>query len=202
MSSASLDDANASAADKSQARGGKFAFMPVLALILGLSGWATAAYLYFVAIPSAASQQKVAYALDLVDRFGDSQAHQAYMRLGDEMKPWWDGIDELQRQIAATASEDARAILIAKRDAMLLKFIHDQNLATDIDLLVASFDQFERCLHVDACDEETLRRSISVDIKRIYRTFRPYIQTVRDSGKPGAEDFGRDLEDLFFRFVG
>ncbi|MDR3493712.1 MAG: hypothetical protein P4L82_03830 [Ancalomicrobiaceae bacterium] len=200
MSSASLNEADGPQANAPEVRG--LRLLPALALLFGLSGWATAGYLYFVSLPDAASMQKVAYALDLVDRFGDSPAHQAYMRLGDEMKPWWDGIDELQRQIAATGGEDARATLIAKRDATLLKFIHDQHLDGDIDLLVASFDQFERCLQVGACDEDTLRRSISVDIKRIYRTFRPYIQSVRESGKPGDEDFGRDLEDLFFRFVG
>lgn len=84
---------------------------------------------------------------------------------------------------------------------MLMDFIAQHRLTADIDLLINSFDQFQRCLQIAACDEDALRKSIAVDVKRIYRTFRPYIQTERESGRPGTEDFGRDLEDLFFRFV-
>jgi hypothetical protein len=118
------------------------------------------------------------------------------------MKPWWDEIEDMQRQIAATTDDDARAKLIATRDETLLTFIRDHDLAARIDMLIASFNSFKRCLDVDACDDDALRKSISIDVKRIYRTFRPYIESLRASGKPGSGDFGRDLEDLFFEFVG
>jgi hypothetical protein len=177
------------------------AMLAGLILVFALSGWAAAAYVYLVRLPEAANAQKVAYALDLVDRFGDSPPHQAYMRLGEELKPWWTEIEDLQRQIANAPNDDARAPLINHRDQMLMEFIAQHKLSTDIDLLISSFDQFQRCLQIAACDEDALRKSIAVDVKRIYRTFRPYIQSVRDSGRPGAEDYGRDLEDLFFRFV-
>ena len=176
------------------------AFAAVLAF--GSLGWGVAAYVQFVELPRVANSHRVAYTLDLVDRFGDSAAHQAYMRLGESMKPWWEQIDELQRQIANTSQEEARATLIAHRDEMLLAFIREHKLEADIDLLVGSFDIFARCIAIEACDEDALRKSVGVDIKRIYRTFRPYMQSVRDSGRPGADDFGHDLEDLYGRFVG
>lgn len=170
--------------------------------IVGVAGWCAAAYLYFVAMPDAIDAHKVAYTLELVERFGDSPAHQVYMKLSDDMKPWWDSIEETQRQIAATTDEDAREKLIAKRDETLIVYIRAHYLSNQIDLLINSFSRFNRCLALNACDQETLKKAISIDVKRIYRTFRPYIESVRTSGRAGTDDFGRDLEDLFFRFVG
>jgi hypothetical protein len=164
-------------------------------------GWCTAAYLYFVAMPDAIDAHKVAYTLELVERFGDSPAHQVYMKLSDDMKPWWDSIEETQRQIAATTDESAREKLIAKRDETLIVYIRTHYLANQIDLLINSFSRFNRCLALNACDQDTLKKAISIDVKRIYRTFRPYIESVRGSGRAGTDDFGRDLEDLYFRFV-
>lgn len=164
-------------------------------------GWCTAAYLYFVAMPDAIDAHKVAYTLELVERFGDSPAHQVYMKLSDDMKPWWDSIEETQRQIAATTDESAREKLIAKRDETLIAYIRTHYLANQIDLLINSFSRFNRCLALNACDQDTLKKAISIDVKRIYRTFRPYIESVRASGRAGTDDFGRDLEDLYFRFV-
>ncbi len=176
-----------------------------MSAVLGLAavaGWGMAAYLYFVQLPAVADTQKVAYALSLVDRFADSAPHQAYMRLGDSMKPWWDQIEDLQRQIAAAPTDEARVALITHRDEMLIAFIKEHNLGNDIETLINSFDEFARCLSIDACDEEALRKTIGVDVRRIYRTFHPYIQSVRESGRPGMQEFGHDLEELFFRFVG
>jgi hypothetical protein len=172
------------------------------AVVVALGGWGTAGYLYFVALPDVATAHKVAYALELVDRFGDSPAHQVYMQLADDMKPWWDQIDEMQRKIATATDDDVREKLIAQRDETLVTFIHEHYLSNRIDMLITSFGQFNRCLDIGACDEDALRKSISIDVKRIYRTFRPYIEAVRASNEPGREYFGRDLEDLFFRFVG
>jgi hypothetical protein len=171
-----------------------------VAVLTAIGGWGAAAYLYFVVVPDTATAHNVAYSLELVDRFGESPAHQVYMQLGDDMKPWWDQIDEMQRQIASATDDDAREKLIAKRDETLISFIHEHYLSNRIDMLINSFGQFNRCLEINACDEDALRKSISIDVKRIYRTFRPYIESVR--AQPGKADFGRDLEDLFFRFVG
>lgn len=173
-----------------------------LAAVLAVGGWGTAAYLYFVSMPAAMNAHKVAFTLELVERFGDSPAHQVYMKLSDDMKPWWDSIEDMQRQIAATTDDAAREKLIARRDETLITFIREHYLSNQIDLLISSFSRFNRCLAVNACDEDTVRKSISIDVKRIYRTFRPYIESVRASGRAGTDDFGRDLEDLFFRFVG
>lgn len=173
----------------------------VAAGAVAVAGWGTAAYLYFVAMPNAIDAHKVAYTLELVERFGDSPAHQVYMKLSDDMKPWWDSIEETQRQIAATTDEATREKLIAKRDETLIAYIRSHYLANQIDLLINSFSRFNRCLTLNACDEDTLKKAISIDVKRIYRTFRPYIESVRTSGRAGTDDFGRDLEDLFFRFV-
>ena len=173
-----------------------------VAIFAAISGWGAAGYLYFVALPTAASAHKIADTLDLVDRFEESPAHDVYMQLGDDMKPWWDQIDDMQRHIAATADDGAREKLIAQRDDTLITFIHAHLLSSRIDMLIGSFNQFNRCLAIGACDEDALRKSISIDVKRIYRTFRPYIESVRASNQAGKDDFGRDLEDLFFRFVG
>ena len=165
-----------------------------------VSGWGAAGYLYFITIPNVADAHKVADTLDMVDRFGSSPAHDVYMQLGDDMKPWWDQIDEIQRQIAAATDDNVREKLIAQRDQTLITFIHDHALSNRIDLLINSFSQFDRCLNVDACDEEALRKSISIDVKRIYRTFRPYIESVRTSGVPGKDQVrqrtGRSLLPL------
>jgi hypothetical protein len=169
-------------------------------VIAALAGWGAAGYLWFVAIPEVATTHKVAYTLELVDHFGDSPAHDVYMQLGDDMKPWWDQIDALQRQIAATTDDDAREKLIATRDQTLIAFIHEHYLSNRIDMLINAFSPFKRCLDIDACDDDALRKSIAIDVKRIYRTFRPYIEAVR--AQPRKDDFGRDLEALFLRFVG
>ena len=169
------------------------------ALVAAVGGWAAAGYLYFIAMPALVNTHKVAYTLDLIDHFEDSPAHQVYMQLGDDLKPWWDQIEELQRKIASATDDDARAKLISDRDETLIAYLNQRSLTSQTDLLINAFSPFKRCLDVDACDDDVLRKSISIDVKRIYRTFRPYIEAVRS--QPGKESFGRDLEDLFFRFV-
>jgi hypothetical protein len=173
----------------------------IVTAVVACVGWATAGYLYFFALPDIANAHKVAYTLELVDRFSESPAHQVYMQLSDDMKPWWEAIEDMQRQIAATTDDDAREKLISNRDATLIAFIREHYLANRIDMLINAFGSFKHCLDVDACDDDALRKSIAIDVKRIYRTFRPYIEFVRASGKHGADEFGKDLEGLFFRFA-
>ncbi|TPQ50387.1 hypothetical protein C2U72_13725 [Prosthecomicrobium hirschii] len=151
----------------------------------------------------APNAQRVSVALDLVDRFSDGDAQRAYVKLSDDLKPWWDMIQDQQRKIMAATVESEREALIASRDELLLAFIRDHNLAAPIDQLVDSFEPFDRCLTVHACDEDVIRRSIAIDVKRLYRTFKPYIQAKRDAPKPEErdKDFGKGLESLFFRFL-
>jgi len=170
--------------------------------IFAVGGWALAGWQYFVALPQAANTARVAYALDLVDRFDDTPAHLAYVQLAADMKPWWDSIEDLQRRIQAAESDDARDALIAERDASLIGFVQEHRLADKVDLLIASFDTFTRCIAAEACDGEIVQKAISIDVKRIYRTFRPYILNRRGDGKAEDKDFGRPLEELYFRFVG
>lgn len=170
--------------------------------IVASGGWAWAAWEHFVTVPQAANTARVAYALDLVDRFDDTPAHYAYIQLAADMKPWWDEIDDLQHRIQAAPNDETRDALIAERDASLVAFVQDKHLGDKIELLIGSFDTFTRCIAADACDAEVVQKAISIDVKRIFRTFRPYILNRRGNGRPEDKDFGRPLEDLYFRFVG
>lgn len=166
------------------------------------AGWGWGAWEHFVVNPRAQDIARITYTLDLVDRFDDAEAHKAYVQLASDMKPWWDSIEDLQRRIQAAPGDDIRDQLIAERDASLLVFVRDHDLEPRIDLLIGSFDEFTRCLNAKVCDQDVLDKAIGIDVRRIYRTYRPYILAKRTSGRPADHDFGRDLEDLFFRFVG
>jgi hypothetical protein len=179
---------------------------PATALALALfagGGWAWAAWERFIEVPSAVAGQRITTALEMVDKFSDSDAQRAYLTLSEELKPWWEQIQEQQRKIMAADQDAEREALIARRDELLLDFIRKHDLGTQIELLIDSFDQFDRCLATEACDEDILRKAISIDVKRIYRTFKPFIQSRREA--PKAEDrdrdFGKGLESLFFRFL-
>lgn len=171
--------------------------------VFALTGWAWAAYERFVDVPSGVAAQRIATALDLVDRFSDSEAQRAYEKLSEDLKPWWEMIQEQQRRIMAATSDAEREPLIAKRDEQLLAFIREHGLGASVDQLVAGFEQFERCLAVGACDEDVIRKSISIDVKRLYRTFKPYIQAKRETlvAEERDRDYGKGLESLFFRFL-
>ena len=171
-------------------------------VLLALSGWSWAAWEHFVVLPRAMSTAKISYALQLVDQFDDTNAHRAYVQLSSDLKPWWDEIEPLQRRIQAAKDDDTRDGLIAERDASLIVFLRDHRLTDKVDLLVSSYDVFTRCLAAAACDDETIQRAIAVDVKRIWRTFRPWILEKRASGKAEDKDFGRPLEELYFHVVG
>ncbi len=171
-------------------------------VVFAAAGWGLAAWQTFVALPRTAVTARVAYALQLVDQFDDTPAHLAYVQLSADMKPWWDAIEEVQRKIQATADDDTRDRLIAERDASLVAFVRDRGLTTKVDLLIASFDVFTRCIAAAACDADTVQKAIAIDVKRIWRTFRPWILERRGSGRAEDRDFGRPLEELYFRFVG
>ena len=174
----------------------------VAALVaLAAGGWGLAGWQHFVALPRAESTARVAYALDLVDRFDDLPAHRAYVELAADMKPWWTAIEDLQHRIQTATGDDQRDQLIAERDASLVGFVETQKLSGKLELLVASFDMFTRCLTAQVCDEATLERAISIDVKRIWRTFRPWILHRREAGE-ASRGFGRELEMLYLRFVG
>ena len=166
-----------------------------------LGGWAWGAWEHFVAAPRTQNIIRITYTLDLIDRFDDTEAHKAYVQLASDMKPWWDRIEDLQRRIQATPGDDAREALIAERDASLLAFIEEQNLGPKIDLLTGAFDEFVRCLDTAVCDLDVLDKAIGIDVKRIYRTYRPYILMKRAAGGGGAI-YAKELEELFFRFLG
>ena len=176
--------------------------MVAVGALVAAGGWAWAAWEHFVALPRAMNTAKVAYALQLVDQYDDTPAHLAYVQLSTDLKPWWDEIEPLQRRLQEAKDDETRDGLIAERDASLIVFLRDRGLAAKVDLLVASYDVFNRCLAAAACDDETIQRSIAIDVKRIWRTFRPWILEKRASGKAEDKDFGRPLEDLYFRFVG
>lgn len=171
------------------------------ATLIAGAGWATAGWEHFVAVPRAANTARVAYALDLVDRFDDTPAHRAYVALATDMKPWWEAIEDLQHRIQNAPDDAGRDALIAERDASLVAFVEAHALAPKIDLLIGSFDTFTRCLVAQVCDEAIVEQAISVDVKRIWRTFRPWILHRRNA-TDGDRSYGRDLEDLYFRFVG
>lgn len=173
--------------------------LTIVALV-GAVGWGFAAWEHFVAVPAAANTARVAFALDLVDRFDDTPAHKAYVELAADMKPWWSAIDALQHRLQAATSDEERDRLIAERDASLVAFIQDKKIAEKVDLLIGSFDTFTRCLAAAVCDGDIVERSISIDVKRIWRTFRPWVQHRREVD--GDRGYGRDLEELYFRFVG
>jgi hypothetical protein len=164
-------------------------------------GWGLAGFEHFVAVPRAENTARVAYALDLVDRFDDTPAHRAYVELASDMKPWWDEISDLQHRIQTTRDDTARDALITERDASLVAFVESRGLAAKVDLLVGSFDTFTRCLLAAVCDEGIVEQAISIDVKRIWRTFRPWVLHRRGAGEADRA-YGRDLEDLYFRFVG
>jgi hypothetical protein len=172
----------------------------VIALV-ALGGWGWAAWEHFVLSPAQQDVALVTYSLALVDRFDDTEAHRTYVQLASDMKPWWDSIDGLQRRIQTAATDEVREALIAERDASLVAFIKERGLGSKIDLLIHAFDEFLRCLDTRVCDQEVLDRAIGIDVKRIYRTFRPYILMRRNGGGADAE-FGKDLEELFFRLIG
>lgn len=171
-------------------------------LAFAVSGWGWGAYERFVLLPGANAGQKISTALELIERFSDSDAQRAYVKLSDDLKPWWAMIQDQQRAIMAAKSDGERETLITRRDELLLAFVKDHGLGPAIDQLVDAFDPFDRCLAVDACDEDTIRKSISIDVKRLYRTFKPYIQAKRETITPADRDFGKGLENLFFRFLG
>ncbi|TBW34508.1 hypothetical protein EYW49_18145 [Siculibacillus lacustris] len=171
-------------------------------VVVALGGWAWGAWQHFVVLPRSADIARIGTALDLVDRFVDTPAHVAYVQLADDMKPWWDQIDDLQRRIQAEGDDGVRDGLIAERDASLVAFVREHRLGDKIDLLIGSFDEFTRCLDTARCDEDTIARAISIDVKRIYRTYRPYILHRRGDGRPEDRDYGHHLEDLYFRLVG
>jgi len=171
------------------------------ACFVAATGWAAAGYELLVAVPHAANTARVAYALDLVDRFDDLPAHKAYVELASDMKPWWDAIEDLQHRIQTAADDATRDTLIGERDASLIAFVDGHGLASKVDLLIGSFDAFTRCLVAAVCDEGIVERSISIDVKRIWRTFRPWVMHRRTT-PPEDRTYGRDLEDLYFRFVG
>lgn len=172
-----------------------------VAVVLAVGGWSWAAWEHFVRVPAAENTARVAYALDLIDRFDDTTAHKAYVDLASDMKPWWDAIDDLQRRIQTAPNDEARDALIAEREASLITFVETHDLSAKVDLLIGSFDMFTRCLVASVCDEAVVERAISIDVKRIWRTFRPWVQHRRGAGS-GDRAYGRDLEDLYFRFVG
>lgn len=169
--------------------------------VFALAGWGWGAWEHFVVAPHVKDLARVTYTLDLVDRFDDTEAHRAYIQLALDMKPWWDQIEDLQRRIQSTTADDAREALIAERDASLLAFIREHQLAPRIDVLVRSFDEFIRCLDTRVCDLDVLDKALGIDVKRIYRTFRPYILARRAQGGADAT-YGKELEELFFRFIG
>lgn len=169
--------------------------------IFALAGWAWGFWEHFVVSPQTQDLARITYSLGLVDRFDDTEAHKVYVQLAADMKPWWDSIDGLQRRLQAAATDESREALIAERDASLLAFIRDRGLAPKIDLLVHSFDEFLRCLDTRVCDQDVLDKAIGIDVKRIFRTFRPYILMKRANGGADAT-YGKELEELFFRFVG
>ena len=175
-----------------------------LALLAAVAaaGWGVAAWQYVVVLPRAASTARVSYALELVDQFDDTPAHLAYVQLSSDMKPWWDQIEDLQRKIQSAGDDETRDRLIAERDASLVGFVRDRGLAGKVDLLVASFDTFTRCIAAEACDADIVQKAMAIDVKRIWRTFRPWILDKRANGRAEDKDFGRPLEELYFRFVG
>lgn len=164
-----------------------------------LLGWGVAGYVHFVQLPKARLHARAATTLQLVDRFYDSPGEKAYARLSEALKPWWEAIEETQRKILAARTDEEKLPLIQRRDEQLVGFIREHHLSGDVDMIVASFDQFTRCLQADACDEDILRGTIGIDVRRLYRTFKPWIQAQRDAGD---RDYGRAIEDLFFRFIG
>jgi hypothetical protein len=166
---------------------------------VALAGWGWGAWEHFVAAPRTQNITRITYTLDLIDRFDDTEAHKAYVQLATDMKPWWDQIEDLQRRIQSTPGDDIREALIAERDASLLAFIESHDLGPKIDLLIGAFDEFVRCLDTTVCDQDVLDKAIGIDVKRIYRTYRPYILARRARGETA---YAKDLEDLFFRFLG
>jgi len=167
--------------------------------VVALGGWVWGAWEHFVAAPSNEEVARVTFSLAMVDRFEDTEAHRAYVQLAGDMKPWWEEIDPLQHRIQTATTDEAREALITERDASLLAFIQDRGLTPKVDLLVRSFDEFLRCLDTRVCDRDVLDKAIGIDVKRIYRTFRPYILSRRAAGDAG---YGKELEELFFRFLG
>ena len=186
--------------ERSARRGPAFWARAGAIVVVSLAGWAWGAWEHFVATPHSRDVARATYSLTLVDRFADGEAHRAYVQLASDMKPWWDRIEDLQRRIQATTADEAREALIAERDASLLGFIDERGLGPKIDRLVRSFDEFLRCLDTEVCDQDVLDKAIGIDVKRIYRTFRPYILAKRNGGN-GDPAFGKELEELFFRFL-
>ena len=206
MSEISREDAERpQSPSRSRARGEtadtRWRGLSAAAILFASVGWGLAGFEHFVAVPRAENTARVAYALDLVDHFDDTPAHRAYVDLATDMKPWWEAIEDLQHRIQTAHDDAARDALIAERDASLIAFVESHGLAGKIDLLIGSFDTFTRCLLAAVCDEAIVEQAISIDVKRIWRTFRPWVMHRRGAGD-GDRAYGRDLEDLYFRFVG
>lgn len=172
------------------------------AAVVALGGWAWGAWEHFVAVPQASETARIAHALQLVDRFDETAGYRAYVELANDMKPWWTAIEETQRRIQAAANDEERDRLIGERDASLIAFVEKQGLTAKVTAVVGSFDTFARCLAATACDEGVVERAIAVDVKRIWRTFRPWILDRRARAGDGDPALGRELEGLYFRFVG
>lgn len=173
----------------------------LLLVAVAVAGWAAFAFDQAHDAGVASERRRIAYTEDMLDNFAESQANEAYRALSAALKPWWDAIRPLQGRILAAASEEEKSRLIAERDASLVAFVRANRLDGQIAALLGYFERFNRCLQTELCDADILRRSIEIDVKLIYRTFRPWILAVREAD-PRADQFGRDLEALYLRFLG
>ena len=170
-------------------------------LLIALTGWGTYAFDTLFGADVATERQQIAYTEDVLSTFQLSPGYRAYTDLATALKPWWDEIRPIQTSILETGDDARKAELIAARDQSLITFLKARDLTAPADSLIRSFARFSRCLDTDLCHRDLLRRSIEIDVKLIYRTFRPYIRAVRERG--GVErSFGRGLETLYYDLVG
>lgn len=173
----------------------------VMLLLIALGGWGTYAFDKLFSADVATERQQISYTEDVLSTFQISPGYRAYSDLATALKPWWDEIRPLQTSIMETGDDARKAELIAERDQSLITFLKTRELTAPADSLIRSFERFSRCLDTDLCHRDLLRRSIEIDVKLIYRTFRPYIRAVRERG--GVErSFGRGLETLYYDLVG
>ncbi len=170
-------------------------------LLVALTGWGVYTFDKLFGADVAAERQQIAYTEDLLSTFQVSPGYRAYTDLSSALKPWWDAIRPLQSSIMETGDDARKAELIAERDQSLIAFLRSRELNGPADALIRSFERFSRCLDTDLCHRDLLRRSIEIDVKLIYRTFRPYIRAVRERG--GVDrSFGRGLETLYYDLIG